>query len=438
MTDLDDDAKDWFLGEFAGAGTPCLVMRHICVASMMKAYLDTDRYPVFASGSLSSLENDVLSLKLLSDNLKMYSAGALISQPNYNIIVHPVGGHEWDFLGSDTSEPHAVLSFHITKPFFTPLADNDSNNHGRKIIDKDKLLASLNNKKALKTVFLIYPTAKHHPELDTLTKTFQDLGINVYHGSVPGAWDYFRTHCDASVVLIHEEFHDYQDIPYLAYLANVPTLPIFSLISNEDPTEPVFSTQRLLPHGRAYLIMDECFVNYPKETLEVTRQLVGRANTVAPFYRILGRPGLVNWLRDLARQNESTSSTPADGERRHAHIVSIFQKLLASNPTYMEPYDRPTPSKHSPLFFLPEHKWPGYAETWKRDERAAANELADWFAAWAILHINEFRKIVILTHADEKTKEMWEKRFGHLSVLNPAEWLREEDRKHRKSDGAKR
>jgi len=130
----------------------------------------------------------------------------------------------------------------------------------------------------------------------------------------------------------------------------------------------------------------------------------------------------------LAGQDEDgepSSSAPLDSDKVLVQIVYLLRKLLSSDHTYLDVFKQ-NPSEISPLYFWPEKRWPQYGETWKTNEREAANDLGHWFAKWALSRVKETRQFVILTHADERTKNKWEREWSHLSVSDPASWLIEE------------
>lgn len=434
MTGLDQAAAQWFLAEVGNV--PCLTIKHVCSATMVKAYLDTERYPVFATGNILSSRPGDESLALLATNLELHSAGAVLFHSNFNMIIHPVSENEWDFLGAGTTTTEGALRFHIIKPFSTVPPEIVHDRGERQLVNIERLFAYSDSKKVPRMACLFFPVARRS-EFDTLTSFLQDQQIDVYDASQPGAWAYFRDHLGSATVLIHPGFTDYYAIPRFAYLAIKHNLPFYELSPNPRSGGAMYGEQRLLPHGRAYLIMDDCFVNHPKQTVEAVRSLTSRAKALPAFCHILGRPGLLHWLTALSRGNDGQVSS--QDRSPYSQMITMFTELLDSNPNYIDEFDAPNPSQVSPLYWPPSSQWPGYAEKYKQDNKAAANDLASWFAGWASSRIKQFKRMVILTHCDERTKDAWERKWNHLMVVNPTGWLVEEARAiSKKSDSTKR
>ncbi len=103
----------------------------------------------------------------------------------------------------------------------------------------------------------------------------------------------------------NSEFYAYHKVPSLTNKLNQKDQK-FNFFQFADPTAPnptipsISPTPvqpfRLFPHGRAVFITDDCFADFPHETLSVVLSLVERIkNAPTIFSRILGRPGLMTW-----------------------------------------------------------------------------------------------------------------------------------------------
>ena len=113
------------------------------------------------------------------------------------------------------------------------------------------------------------------------------------------------------------------------FLHHPPHLPPIYPGSTEDVSSLLLT--RIFPHGRAYFFSDFCFQHCPQETLAALMKLDVKLRTAKPlnYYRILGRPDLLDWVyklasADIERQAESlfvqpdpcllyTSPGPRDG-----------------------------------------------------------------------------------------------------------------------------
>ncbi len=222
ITSLDEHTKSKFPKEVGKC--PRLEIDYMCVAETVKAFLDLKRYPKFGSGDILPRNDAGAALDLLSNNLKGYSGGAVVSYSQFTMILHPLGQQAWNFLDSK-AVPHsgARLRCHIMAPFvLTPANQVSSKDHinpsetpSRAI---SRIALSLDTKRLFewtycgevgKNVFLMFHP-RHKDEIALLTTFFQGCGAKVYHGAVEGSWTWFCDKISSGVVLVSPEKHLYQ------------------------------------------------------------------------------------------------------------------------------------------------------------------------------------------------------------------------------------
>ncbi len=222
ITNLDEHTKNKFPREVGKWSR--LEINYICVAETVKAFLDLKRYPKFGSGDILARNDAGAALDLLSNNLKGYSGGAVVSHSQFTMILYPLGQQAWNFLDSKAL-PHsdARLRYHIMAPFIvTPANPVSSKDHiksgespSRAIsrialgLDMKRLFEWTYCGEVAKNVFLMFHP-RYNDEIALLTTFFQNCGAKVYHGAVEGSWTWFCDKISSGVVLVSPEKHLYQ------------------------------------------------------------------------------------------------------------------------------------------------------------------------------------------------------------------------------------
>lgn len=181
-----------------------------------------------------------------------------------------------------------------------------------------------------------------------------------------------------------------------------------------------FTLTRLFPHGRAVLISDSSFSANPADTLVVVKSIVDRIKPQPMTTKLLGRPGLLRWLYDLAiteHEHQRDSLFYSEDDTRMDTYVTLANVLEADPHYIMRPPAPPRPTPISPIYFLHEDDMPEYAELARENPREAENIMAAWFADWARSHVREFRRFLIIHTGD--MKKLWSERYKHIEVLTP-------------------
>ena len=130
----------------------------------------------------------------------------------------------------------------------------------------------------------------------------------------------------------------------------------FKLFRLANPGDPLISKAaatvhpkkqhlvRLFPSGQAVFLMDDCFEHQPHPTLDALRALESRVRQNFASV-VLGRPGLLDWLSDLAReetewnrsQNEGVLFNDEDQDPTRADLCQVMASLIYSKSSYSAP-----------------------------------------------------------------------------------------------------
>ena len=181
--------------------------------------------------------------------------------------------------------------------------------------------------------------------------------------------------------------------------------------------------------------MDDCFDDHPHDTLEVLRALSTRVQSrqslAASSTRILGRPGLVQWLMDLAAlENRQLGENRKPGratssDNPKAAMFTLLHGLVMSSPSYPS-----TTADESPVYFMDRtNDVLAHESLWRDDSVKASSCMAAWFAAWAASNAHRFRKFVIISMIRSEVREEWKRSYQHLKVLTPGAYTGEERKK---------
>lgn len=218
-----------------------------------------------------------------------------------------------------------------------------------------------------------------------------------------------------------------------------------SMVPPHSPSAPQSEQnhlERIFAHGLAIYIMDDCLVYQPHDTRPAVEAIQRRLTSSLRTTRILGRPGFLPWLSDLAvaeehdiksqdRMDVDFGGRSAASDRPKAEIYSILATINNSfggtRASAMSPFDSEgEDEERKPVCAIPASYMPDYAGLWARDETAASNRMAEWFAGWSLQEVAEIRRFVVLSMVSSGLREEWKRKYKHLSVMTPGDFVRQE------------
>lgn len=394
------------------------------------------------------------SAETIAEFCKLCACGLIgsIDPEKVRMIIFPNNAEEWKFFGAPdgvtaptTPSLPATLRFRILPDVpglrnFVQSIDATGKTEfissnvalGTELLNLDvKRLLEREPGKRFREVFLMIPFS-HYTEYDLCARFFQDQGCRVYHSGQPGGWDYFRSRCSKFVLIVHPDVQ-LERIPRLyetiAKLGN--GVQIFSIgvdfsIPLPVGQPPSFQCQRLFPYGSVYYLTDEAILYYPEETLKIVQFIHGRTVNGGTFNnsKIVCRANVKKWLLDKIIEEDET---------RYIPLYGAFCQLC---PLEDEDPDEPGQTlPHSALVPIDDASIPRLQTLTGADRLQC---LVNWFAGWAIEHVNIWRFFIVCYKHKEDTKiihgrvltekdplpAQWTMMYGHVGVATPQEVLR--------------
>lgn len=212
LAGLADADKVRLLGELKGMNSS-MAIRHMCLASTARTYLDTTKYPCYGTGQVAPVDHSAADLDILAENLRLHVGGAIIYHAKFSMLLFPAQHTAWKFL-----QPEGLLSndtrlyFRILAPLPPPevvdVSRSDPSENWQTAavrfmvgIDLKRAFTGNQGKSVELAAFLVFDRADSDYVM-MLTYCLQEMGAKVYHSSDAGSWDYFRVKHRAGVILV--------------------------------------------------------------------------------------------------------------------------------------------------------------------------------------------------------------------------------------------
>ncbi|KAL8758979.1 MAG: hypothetical protein Q9184_003759 [Pyrenodesmia sp. 2 TL-2023] len=277
-----------------------------------------------------------------------------------------------------------------------------------------------------KSFALIFPPSAQD-EFEIVVKWIRSNGYSaIYRCEDTAAWDYFYQTVEKGVIICHASFGGYWAIPNLAYclrkkinMFNVSLKPMSSLAP--DPY-----LIRLFPAGAAILLTDSLFIHRPLEAARILAwfRLVQMSSRPAGTWKICTRPAIREWLLDL----QAGLTFPYGRD-----IVSCYGEVAHLLPPNMtKEWDRGVPKDEAPIACMgsgvsnfDQQLGAKVSSLIEVDDQVIMNNdltLFSWFAGWAMMKQEKYRRFHIVTGRKEdgdKWKALKEKakKWNHVDVM---------------------
>ncbi|KAL6720247.1 hypothetical protein ACLMJK_002168 [Lecanora helva] len=270
--------------------------------------------------------------------------------------------------------------------------------------------------------------------------SLQDLGspeaVNI------GSWRHFIDNVRSGAVIIHESCGRPDQLPHLAKFLYAREGVVNVWMTSLSPMDLSGRNHphlvRCFPHGGVILLTHSLMIYHPNEALRLLRwfRLEQLPSKPPGTWKIAVRPRIREWLLDVHDICcEKTQRSPfGDFDLNvyadiHTEILLLLDREVEPFGLMVEEWDTEVPLPEAPVVAeieLPRgrREWTGESfETAKIDHNAICwndDELIQWFAEWAGLHIYDHRKFhVVLGYPKgdkdgERLIKCYEKGYGYL------------------------
>jgi len=207
----DEATKPTFL-ERAGAasqGPPLALDISLCIAEMMRQYMDLNKQEIYASGQIVSEDIDDSEIERLFQTLRSHSGGCMVLDSEFSMLIFPTGQQSWDFLRLPKAGPGVKLQFVVMPPIqplpetkgppqTTDAAQLEQELSSEIVLDHDRLFHANSRERS---VFLLFHS-NYAEEIEAMMTSLHKAGATVYLNSEAGSWVQFTTKCDSGTVIV--------------------------------------------------------------------------------------------------------------------------------------------------------------------------------------------------------------------------------------------
>jgi hypothetical protein len=411
-----------------------------------------------------------------------FSCGAATSS-QFTVLVYPAAVGVWKFLDTvGDANSQATLRFKVLPPLamdafkkiapasnlipVVPETGIDKMNGVSSPLAVKSLL-NANMERLLKVsdfrkeerVFVMMPDPRASA---IIVKAFEDRfkqpdykgrDCKIWTSQVSGSWEICRA-SSACLVIVHPDVPLWE-IPDLGKVLHSSSFRIFSIgfdpaLATLNKDDPSFSCQFLFPMGDVVFLTDDLFINAPGKVLAIIER-VNKSNTGKPDgatrNKIATRPGIKPWLLDLVCKQEQKP----DPNLRTMMLEQIWKLCPIDEEDEHYPGSR---SEKSDLISLAPEQLPTYQTLLEVDRKKATDYIVNWFAGWAFMNANKFRRFTVC-HEEPGTGEPgydkfynrirvgmqadprgWANEFKYMLVQLPDQWVEWHDNK--KATGGKK
>lgn len=456
FTDIDKIVRPSWVPLLSGLGI--LNFNRTCVAQEFQTQLSFLRRQVHASGNIITGADGVTILEEIAEWLRP-CFGLIFIHDVFCILIFPARCEEWKFLDASTDTEHR-LRYQIYEPNFSNRIpgqlDNafaettmSSLNLKRHYLDNlvdltqnlqyQTLLPSHPEGQDVHNFYLFFPK-KAAPSAKYIITWLRacNRDCRIYTNQKSGSWNMFTNNpiFKTGTIIIHEYLlPSIFKIPRLSSLINGDTHFSFWCMDDGSYANPFrlgfgsheaiplceASIVRLFPHGGAVFLTPSFLITQPERTYEFLIWFQRKLLKSTPgTWKLVVPNECCQYLLDLAVEKASardkfyTSSLPEQSRDDVDAVVAsqcsssqeckamfqsyvILDQLLkkesmAGFPDYWEE-DSPDDFE-SPVIYADE-------TINQNDEKA----LVTWFAGWTMLHLNMFRKFIVVGTTPSKRRE---------------------------------
>ncbi|KAI9695536.1 MAG: hypothetical protein M1820_008549 [Bogoriella megaspora] len=413
--------------------SPSFSFSHMCISSDFQSHIAPSA-KLYGKGQIKAV-SDAQMINRVAEHLRYRSSGVLSFQPNFVLLLYPSDecwGTFADEGASDAKlifriysrngEPQQASSAVTTLPPLKSESNTGVLFHDILGFSCKSLLTHSDGSLLEPRACLIIPPA-YFKEAQLLRRYLHAYKIKVF---VSEKWDEFVefyvskrspvTKYNSGVVLIHHTFTSYHLLPSLARLLVYGSINFFQ-IGPLPPTPSIYTIRPLFPAGGIILLTDALISRSPIKALAMVHLFLAYNKDKPPSkqgWRLVGRPGLVKWVLDLAYQRK-------DNDLFDLYVLLSDLPFSSDSATKIDMLPPTGPAggdPHQPPHLIaPEpDTMPGYAELWERDPKAAAEELVQWFAGWCVEQAGVARKFYVVELEGEEEGARWVTEWHHITV----------------------
>ncbi|KAL9011543.1 MAG: hypothetical protein Q9173_003617 [Seirophora scorigena] len=407
------------------------------------------------SGWMGQFMNNAGEIDKISGMLAEHASGGLFFAEAFTLVVYPTYCIGWHFLdaGFPAVPADAKLRFAMFDPWpfvghhpakscrgleqasnLTTLQDLPINAVIREQygMHYQRLVAQSSDKdgskaRETKSFFLLFPPSAQEEFHMVVEWIRANGGANIYKQDDPGAWEYFCKKVDTGVIICHASFYEYWTMPNLAFMLK-KQINIFNFsLQPMSPLAPDPHLIRLFPAGMAILLTDSLFLARPMEAARILTWFrlfaLPTKPTTTGTWKICTRPAIRDWLLKLI--GRLTYPYGRD-------LVSCYGEIMRLLPPNMtKEWDRGAPKEEAPIASMGagvsnfDYQLGTNASALVEVNNQAIVEndvtLSGWFAGWAMMKQEKFRRFQIVTgrDGDEQLKQLKEgvKKWNHVAVM---------------------
>ncbi|KAL8790857.1 MAG: hypothetical protein Q9195_006182 [Heterodermia aff. obscurata] len=395
----------------------------------------------------------------LSETLKLNVSGAIYLGDHFTMVVFPIGSEDWAFLEQHMPAlPPVGLHCIIRSPIQRAVADNLYGTvgvgKGQKItleteepainvimrnlygIDYFRLIRQPNQvKEQVDHVFYLLFPKERRDEQDLILHFLDANGaVEVYSYDEDinnGSWEYiYRVVTHNCVIIAHSTFWRFHRMPHFAKCIWHNNL-VWSLALRKSERLAHSHLVPLFPHGSMFLITDSLLLLQPLEAIKILLWYRLRImDEKQGGWKMVMRPNIRRFLLNCCRERK------LDEEGRP--FVQIYEQIAYMlDPEDLYDWEEDEPKEEAPIYCMKKIKSfntkVGRRVDYNKDldhTAIARNDevLADFFAGWANVHMQYYRRFLIISGFDgddgKAQRDRWAEKWTYCEAFTPAHFCR--------------
>ncbi|KAL8729220.1 MAG: hypothetical protein Q9166_004841 [cf. Caloplaca sp. 2 TL-2023] len=404
------------------------------------------------AGEYATFFHSIEGVDTICTLLSEYASGGLFFAEGFSLLIYPAYCVAWHFLdqGFPSVPPDAKLRFAMFASWprlcksieeKRPGFDNLEHSAGLQGLPIDRVFQShfsmdfqrlvtqssdLDGRKSrsTKTFFLVFPSDAKQ-EFDTLVDW---IGANnkeatIYRHTDRGAWDYFYRSVDNGVIICHTSFYDYYAMPYLEHALR-KSINMFNFsLEPMSPFGPDPHLIRLFPTGQAILLTDSLFLLHPTQAAQILSwfRLMALKEKPPGTWKICTRPAVREWL--LTLQEHFKYPHGKDFVACYGEIMRLLPREKTKE------VDREVPKEDAPIACMGEgvsNFDQSLGTSTELDGQGIMKNdltLMNWFAGWAMMKQEKYRRFHAVTGRVEESVEQKKlresaKKHNHIGTMS--------------------
>ncbi|KAI5300194.1 hypothetical protein KEM56_002658 [Ascosphaera pollenicola] len=274
-------------------------------------------------------------------------------------------------------------------------------------------------------------------EFEFLKCALEKCGMEIFSNHSGKDWLTFRrtTEHEPGTVLLHESFADFSALPGFARTLHNHINVFYVSLSQPLASTTATHFDLIFPHGGAILLTDEVITATPKRALAIVKWFIEHAKSrKRGTWKLVFRPNVSHWILELFATTRDDAFaelyrlieeyTPLHS-RLHLSSYTREDSPPASLDGYWSDWDDGegvlspfVSTRYIPQYGMRRDNEVDMSLRGQGAEMRNADQLIEWFAGWALMNAERYRRFVAVVGGEKKrVLERW-KKWTHIEIAD--------------------